>query len=98
QDLVDNLAVGTTDPKHFLSKIFPGQQMVKMAIDLNAGQGPAGSTNPLIGMKNLGDTILDAGWAALGAYAGWKAIDGASDSNLGKLAGVVGDIAIGGML
>ncbi len=98
QSLVSNLTTGTTDPKNFLSKIFPGQQIVQMAINLNSGQGPAGSTNPLIGMKNLGDYILDAGWTALGAYAVWKGLEGASDSNVGKLIGVVGDVATGGML
>lgn len=98
QNLVDNLTTGTTDPKNFLSKIFPGQQIVKMAINLNSGQASAGATNPLIGMKNLGDYILDAGWTALGAYAVWKGIEGASDSNVGKVVGAVGDIATGGML
>ncbi|WP_321922970.1 DotA/TraY family protein [Paraburkholderia guartelaensis] len=98
QSLVNNLTTGTTDPKNFLSKIFPGQQLVQMAINLNAGQGQAGSTNPLIGMKNLGDYILDAGWTALGAYSVWKGLEGASDSNVGKLIGVVGDVATGGVL
>ncbi|SEI14417.1 conjugal transfer/type IV secretion protein DotA/TraY [Paraburkholderia hospita] len=98
QSLVNNLTTGTTDPKNFLSKIFPGQALVKMAVSLNSGQGQAGATNPLIGMKNLGDYILDAGWTALGAYAVWKGLEGAADSNAGKLLGVVGDVATGGML
>lgn len=97
QSLVSNLTTGTTDPKNFLSKIFPGQQIVQMAINLNSGQGQAGSTNPLIGMKNLGDYILDAGWTALGAYAVWKGLEGASESNVGKVIGVVGDVATGGL-
>lgn len=98
QGLANQLSAGTTDPKHALSKIFPGQKIVKWAIDLNRDQGPAGLTNPLIGMKNLGDIILDAGWTALAAYVGWKAIEGASESNLGKVAGIAGDIATGGVL
>ncbi len=98
QGLAHQLSAGTSDPKHALSKIFPGQKIVKWAIDLNQDQGPAGLTNPLIGMKNLGDAILDAGWTALASYVGWKAIEGASESNLGKVAGIAGDIATGGVL
>lgn len=98
QSLVNNLSAGTTDPKNFLSKIVPGQKLVQMAIGLNSGQAAGGATNPLIGMKNLGDYILDAGWMALGAYAVWKGVEGASDSNLGKVATAAGDIATGGLL
>ncbi|KVT01100.1 hypothetical protein WK47_24810 [Burkholderia ubonensis] len=98
QSMVSDLTTGTTDPKNLITKIFPGQELVKMAINLNSGQGPAGSTNPLIGMKNLGDYIVDAGWFALGAYAVVKGLEGASDSNVGTVLGVVGDVATGGML
>ncbi|MBP0588710.1 DotA/TraY family protein [Paraburkholderia sp. LEh10] len=85
------LSVGITgtDPKSILGKLFSGQQWVKWATDLNSGQGPGGSTNPLIGMKNLGDDILNTGWTALGAYAGAKAIAGAAkESMAGKIADV----------
>lgn len=89
---------GLTDAKSIFGKIFDGQGMVKWAVNLNSGQGPGGTTNPLIGMKNLGDYILDAGWTALGAYAALKGLEGASDSNVGKLIGVVGDVATGGIV
>ncbi|WP_050009250.1 hypothetical protein [Candidatus Glomeribacter gigasporarum] len=96
QALANHLSVGTTDPKSYLSKIFPGQKLVQRAVHMNSGQGPSGMTNPLIGMKNLGDYILDAGWGSLGAWAGIKALYEASKSNGGKLAGFVADIASGG--
>ncbi|PCE30083.1 hypothetical protein BZL54_23240 [Burkholderia ubonensis subsp. mesacidophila] len=95
--MVDNLSTGSMDPKNVLSKIFSGKELVKMAINVNSGQGPAGTTNPLIGMKNLGDYILDAGWVALAAYAALKGIEGASESNAGAVVGVVSDIATGGL-
>lgn len=80
QDRVNSLATGTTDPKNIMSKIFPGQAIVKMAIGMNSGQGPNGATNPLIGMKNLGDYILAGGWTALSGYALVKGGLAASDS------------------
>ncbi|WP_412548940.1 DotA/TraY family protein [Ralstonia pseudosolanacearum] len=98
QDRVNNLATGTTDPKNVLSKIFPGQALVKMAIGMNSGQGPNGATNPLIGMKNLGDYILNAGWAALSGYAVVKGGLAASDSLLGKTLSAVGNVFSGGVL
>src|SRR5260364_109942 len=79
--------------------IYPRFFLVKSwsrAVHMNSGQGPSGMTNPLIGMKNLGDYILDAGWGSLGAWAGIKALYEASKSNGGKLAGFVADIASGG--
>jgi conjugal transfer/type IV secretion protein DotA/TraY len=91
--LAGNLTTGMTDPKNVMSKIFPGQSLVKFFISFNSNQGPNGMTNPLIGMKNLGDYILDAGWTALGVYAGIKAIDGASKSTLGGVASGVADVA-----
>ncbi|WP_176059966.1 DotA/TraY family protein [Paraburkholderia sp. BCC1876] len=102
QGALDNLATGITgtDPKSIIGKIFNAQGLVKWAVNLNSGQGPAGSTNPLIGMKNLGDYILDAGWTALGGYAGVQAALGAKDSLIGKAAEVVtGGISglVGGM-
>lgn len=90
QGALDNLSVGITgtDPKSILGKLFSGQQWVKWAIDLNSGQGSSGSTNPLIGMKNLGDRILEVGWGALGTYAGMKAALGAKDTLIGRMAEV----------
>lgn len=98
QERVNNLATGTTDPKNILSKIFPGQAIVKMAIGMNSGQGPNGATNPLIGMKNLGDYILAGGWTALSGYAMVKGGLAASNSPLGKAVGAVGDVFSGGVL
>ncbi|MGA3842227.1 DotA/TraY family protein [Ralstonia nicotianae] len=98
QDRVNNLATGTTDPQNVLSKIFPGQALVKMAIGMNSGQGPNGATNPLIGMKNLGDYILNSGWAALASYAVVKGGLAASDSMLGKTLSAVGNVFSGGVL
>jgi hypothetical protein len=81
-----------------MSKIFPGQAIVKMAIGMNSGQGPNGATNPLIGMKNLGDYILAGGWTALSGYALVKGGLAASDSLAGKAISAVGDVFSGGVL
>lgn len=91
QGALDNLSAGITgaDPKTIIGKIFNAQGLVKWVVSWNSGQGPAGSTNPLIGMKNLGDRILDAGWVALGGYAGVEAALGAKDTMIGKAAEVV---------
>ncbi|MFC0402544.1 DotA/TraY family protein [Paraburkholderia rhizosphaerae] len=89
---LDNLSVGITgtDPKSILGKLVNTQGLVRWAVNLNSGQGPNGSTNPLIGMKNLGDYILDAGWTALGAYGVVEATVGAAkESTAGKIADVV---------
>ncbi|WP_238812529.1 DotA/TraY family protein [Paraburkholderia sp. SG-MS1] len=89
---LDNLSVGVTgtDPKSILGKLVNTQGLVRWAVNLNSGQGPNGLTNPLIGMKNLGDYILDAGWTALGAYGVVKATVGAAkESTAGKIADVV---------
>lgn len=97
-ELVDTLSTSSTDPKTFLSRIVIGQKLVTAAIGLNSGQGTGGATNPLIGMKNLGDYILDAGWAGISAYGALKALEGASNSNGGKLLQLAGDIGTGGLL
>jgi conjugal transfer/type IV secretion protein DotA/TraY len=91
QGSLQDLKTGLTgaDPKSVIGKIFDAQGLVRWAVDLNSGQGPAGSTNPLIGMKNLGDRILNVGWGALGTYATAKAAAGAfKGSVIGKLADV----------
>lgn len=95
--LVGNLSAGVTEPKSIMARIFNGQAIVRYMVGLNSGQGPAGATNPLIGMKNLGDRILDAGWAALGAYVGIKAIDGGAQKALSGWAGKALDTATGGI-
>ncbi|WP_434108140.1 DotA/TraY family protein [Paraburkholderia caffeinilytica] len=102
QGALDNLSTGITgaDPKTIIGKIFNGQGLVKWVVSWNSGQGPGAATNPLIGMKNLGDRILDAGWVALAGYAGVEAALGAKDTLIGKAAEVVtGGISglVGGM-
>lgn len=94
---VATLQTGSTDAKGLLSKIFSGQEWVKAAVNLNSNNGAGGSTNPMIGMKNLGDSILMGGWTALGAYTTIKAVEGASESNVGKAATAVADVATGGI-
>lgn len=93
---LDNLSVGITgtDPKSILGKLVNTQGLVRWAVNLNSGQGPNGSTNPLIGMKNLGDYILDAGWTGLGAYGVVKATVGAAK---GSTAGKIADVVTGGI-
>lgn len=91
QGSLQDLKTGLTgaDPKSVIGKIFDAQGLVRWAVDLNSGQGPGGLTNPLIGMKNLGDRILNVGWSALGTYAAAKAAAGAvKGSMIGKLADV----------
>lgn len=85
---VNNLFTGTTDPQGILSHLFNGQGLVNEAISVTSGSGSSGTTtgvNPLIGMKNMGDYILDAGWWTLAAYVGWNALSGASQSTLGSV-------------
>ncbi|WP_244113519.1 DotA/TraY family protein [Burkholderia cepacia] len=88
---------GLTDAKSILGKIFNGQGIVKWAISLNSGQGPGGTTNPLIGMKNLGDYILDAGWTGLAGYAVLEGIAEAKETTAGKIASAAADVATLGM-
>jgi len=95
--LVGNLSAGVTEPKSIMARIFNGQAIVRYMVGLNSGQGPGGTTNPLIGMKNLGDRILDAGWGALGAYVGIRAIDGGAQKALSGWAGKTLDVATGGV-
>ncbi|WP_255504105.1 DotA/TraY family protein [Caballeronia sp. EK] len=95
--LVGNLSAGVTEPKSIMARIFNGQAIVRYMVGMNSGQGPAGTTNPLIGMKNLGDRILDAGWGALGAYVGIRAIDGGAQKALSGWAGKALDVATGGV-
>jgi conjugal transfer/type IV secretion protein DotA/TraY len=99
---VANLFTGTTDPKHILAGIFPGQWLVNQVISVTSGAGQSGASgsttiNPLIGMKNLGDDILDAGWLMLGVYIGGEALAGAKGSTLGEVATGLADVATGGV-
>lgn len=88
---------GLTDAKSILGKIFDGQGIVKWMVSLNSGQGPGGTTNPLIGMKNLGDYILDTGWTALAGYAALEGIAEAKETTAGKIVSAAADVATLGM-
>ncbi|MDR8854916.1 DotA/TraY family protein [Burkholderia multivorans] len=88
---------GLTDAHSILGKIFDGQGIVKWMVSLNSGQGPGGTTNPLIGMKNLGDYILDAGWTALAGYAALEGIAEAKETTVGKIVSAAADVATLGM-
>lgn len=90
---VGSLQTGSTDAKGLLAKLFSGQEWVKSAVNLNSNNGAGGSTNPIIGMKNLGDSILSGGWTALGGYTALKAAQGASESTGGKILGAAADVA-----
>jgi conjugal transfer/type IV secretion protein DotA/TraY len=95
-----NLFTGTTDPEGILTTMFGGQSLVNKVISMASGAGQSGSTsngvNPLIGMKNLGDAILDTGWGLLGAYVGAEAFAGAKKSTLGQIVSGAADVATGG--
>jgi conjugal transfer/type IV secretion protein DotA/TraY len=99
---VSNLYAGSADPQGFLANIFNGQRLVNQVIAATSGAGQSGATgtsaiNPLIGMQNLGDDILDAGWGLLSAYVGAEAIAGAKQSTLGQIVSGVADVATGGV-
>src|SRR5260363_263384 len=57
QALANHQSVGTTDPRSYLSKSFPDQNLVQRSCQMNSWQGPTGMSNALIFMKNLGDYI-----------------------------------------
>ena len=99
---VSNLYSGSADPQGFLANIFNGQRLVNQVIAATSGAGQSGTTgasaiNPLIGMTNLGDDILDAGWGLLSAYVSAEAIAGAKQSTLGQIVSGVADVATGGV-
>ncbi|MDR6384015.1 DotA/TraY family protein [Paraburkholderia caribensis] len=88
---------GMTDPKSILGKIFDGQGWIRRMVSLNSGQGQVGATNPLIGMKNLGDYILDAGWAALAAYTAVEGIAAVRETSAGKIVSTAMSVATFGL-
>jgi conjugal transfer/type IV secretion protein DotA/TraY len=93
----NNLMNVSTDPQHILAAIFPGQNLVNYVTSSMSTSGTGGTVNPLIGMKNMGDYILDAGWTMFGLYIGNAATNGALSSGLGWVAKQVGGIATGGV-
>ncbi|MGF6755258.1 DotA/TraY family protein [Paraburkholderia sp. GAS42] len=97
-----NLFTGTTDPQGIFTSLFPGQALVNKVISLTSSAGPSGSNggtgiNPLIGMKNLGDTILDSGWTLLAGYAAAKGFEEATGSTLGKVVSTALNLGTGGV-
>jgi conjugal transfer/type IV secretion protein DotA/TraY len=92
-----NLMSVSTDPQHILAAIFPGQNIVDYVTSTMSTSGTGGTVNPIIGMKNMGDYILDAGFTMFGLYIGNAATNGALSSGVGWLASKVGEVATGGI-
>ena len=95
---VTGLFANSTDPAHIIAGIFPGQKLVTEVTSLISTNGTGGTVNPLIGMKNMGDYILDAGWGMLGLYVANAATNGALSNGIGWMASKVGEVATGGTL
>ncbi|QGZ55108.1 DotA/TraY family protein [Paraburkholderia acidiphila] len=81
-----NLSSISSDPGHVLSGLFPGQRLVNLVTTSIQNIGTGTGTNPLIGMKNVGDYILDAGDVMLAAYVANSAFEGATGSGIGWVA------------
>ncbi|CAE6697176.1 DotA/TraY family protein [Paraburkholderia domus] len=92
-----NLMSVSTDPQHILAAIFPGQNIVNYITSTMSTSGTGGTVNPIIGMKNMGDDILAAGWTMFDLYIANAAANGAMSSGLGWVAKQVGGIATGGV-
>lgn len=96
---VIGLYSNSPDPAHLIGSIFPGQRLVSMVTTLITSNSSSGTgTNPLMGMKTMGDYILDAGDGALAAYAVVSYGQGATDSVPGKVLSAVGDMFSGGAI
>ena len=86
---VNNLYTGTSDPQSLLPKWFAGQDLLNtVAADLSgtSQSGTSGQTqlNPLIGMKSLGDAIVNAGMTTLASYVG-QAPNDANATPIGQI-------------
>lgn len=92
-----NLVSVSTDPQHILAAIFPGQNIVNYVTSTMSTSGTGGTVNPIIGMKNMGDSILSSGWIMFDLYIANAATNGAMSSGLGWVAKQVGGIATGGV-
>ncbi|QRQ77067.1 DotA/TraY family protein (plasmid) [Citrobacter sp. B72] len=82
-----------SDASSLLSYVFntAGQSITTSLI--NQSQNDSGQVNPVIAMKNLGDTLITAAEASLATYAGIKAfIAGANESLLGTVANKLGGV------
>lgn len=94
---VTSLFSNSSDPAHIIAGIFPGQKLVSEITSMISSNGSGGTVNPLIGMKNTGDYILDAGWGMLALYAADAAADGAMSSGIGWIAKEAANVATGGV-
>lgn len=90
---LSNFLGASVDPQHILAAIFPGQNLVNYVTSTMSTSGTGGTVNPLIGMKNVGDYILDAGWGMLGLYVSNAASQGATSSGIGWLASKAASVA-----
>ncbi|RQH09604.1 DotA/TraY family protein [Paraburkholderia dinghuensis] len=90
---VSNFLGASVDPEHILAAIFPGQNIVNGVTYIMSTSGTGGTVNPLIGMKNLGDIILDGGWTMLGLYVANAASQGAISDGIGWLASKAASVA-----
>ncbi|QYD70075.1 DotA/TraY family protein [Paraburkholderia edwinii] len=96
---VIGLYSNSPDPAHVIGSIFPGQRLVSMVTTLITSNSSSGTgTNPLMGMKTMGDYILDAGDGALAAYSIVSYGQGAADSVPGRVVSAVGDMFSGGAI
>lgn len=95
-DPVKNISSGGSDEKNFLQRVFDsgslGQQITRSLVNVNGDNSAGGSTNPLIGMKNLGDTILNTGTTAVAAWTAIKVVDKVAKKNI---AGAIADKVTG---
>lgn len=80
-----------SDDKNFVQRVFNsgslGQTLTAALISGNSNNSAGGTTNPLIGMKNLGDAILNTGTAAIAAWTGIRVVEKVAKKN------IVGNVA-----
>jgi conjugal transfer/type IV secretion protein DotA/TraY len=88
---VKNISAAGSDDRNFVQRVFDsgslGQQITNSIIGLNSENSAGGATNPIVGMKNLGDSILNAGTTAVAAWTAFKVVDKTAQKS------VVGEIA-----
>lgn len=88
-----NISAVSSDPGHVLSGLFPGQRLVNLVTTSIQNLGTGTTTNPLIGMKNMGDYIMDSGEVMLGAYVVNSAFQGARSGGIGAVADEAANVA-----
>jgi len=87
-------STGTTDTGRFIESIFssPGQRLLTYLMSPDFGEAGAGTTNPIIKMKNIGDYTMMTAEVAIGTYATLNATLAAAK---GSLAGHAVDLTTG---